>query len=110
MTFSSQASPPAAHENITPPLVWDSPAAIVVMPAIGMLASSRYIASGTVTATGVGSGSGSGIIVVSSVVGVSLPPSWTQPYMTAVRATIEHAASKLRVSFVFFMASRLSSF
>ena len=33
-----------------------------------------------------------------------------QPYMTAERATIEHAASKLRVSFVFFMASRLSSF
>ena len=35
---------------------------------------------------------------------------WAQPYMTAERATIEHAASKLRVSFVFFMASRLSSF
>ena len=30
--------------------------------------------------------------------------------MTAERATIEHAASKLRVSFVFFMAPRLSSF
>ncbi len=38
----------------------------------------------------------------------SSPPLWTQPYMTAVRATIEHAAIKLRVSFVFFMAPRLS--
>ena len=39
-----------------------------------------------------------------------LSPLWTQPYMTAESATIEHAAIKLRVSFVFFMAPRLSSF
>ena len=53
---------------------------------------------------------GSGISMSVPSVGVSSPPSWTQPYMTAERATIEHAASKLRVSFIFFMALRLSSY
>ena len=46
-------------------------------------------------------------VMSSAGTGSSLP-LWTQPYMTAVRATIEHAAIKLRVSFVFFMAPRLS--
>ena len=44
-----------------------------------------------------------------SICGPSLP-LWVQPYMTADRATIETAAIKVRVSFVFFMAPRLSSF
>ena len=51
-----------------------------------------------------------GSISIASSAGAGSLPSWTQPYMTAERATIEHAASKLRVSFVFFMAPRLSSF
>ena len=42
---------------------------------------------------------GSGVPDMSVAVGVESPPLWTQPYMTAVRATIEHAASKLRVTF-----------
>ena len=86
--------------RVVSPTVTLAPAATVVIPGIRSVLPIRSTAA---------AGGGGSSITGSSITGSSPPPP-PQPYMTAERATIEHAAINLRVRFIFFMAPRLSSF